>query len=545
MGASLLSAPKETVVSGQMLERFERIETALTLAFDVAFTRIDEQTAVERLSVQGWHVAKSLAAGDALVEEVDGDQADVYVCLNSDGCRLLAYARCGVTDASLARKLARQVYVNVLQEAEIGDAQSASMAYVSQLTHDFEELCWLRSLAAGLEYCHASHHVVAVTQSVLPTLCQLIRADTLAVVPAADATAAASADAAVPAYQCGATPVPDLKLAQIVQEFAGDCLDHPLIYNEAVAQRRSPSGVRSCILVAIRHHDRIFGHLVALNRRPMIVDDLSSPHGFTSASADEETEFGTIEATLLSAAAMMLGTHISNVQLFRDKEQLLIGVIRALINAMDAKDSYTCGHSDRVALIARRIAEQIGLDPTDCERVYMAGLLHDIGKIGIPDDVLTKPGKLTDEEFQIIKEHPTIGHSILRHVSQLEFVLPGVLHHHEMVNGHGYPHALAGEAIPLIGRILAVADAYDAMTSCRPYRQAMPTQKAEGILRDGAGTQWDARIVDAFFAALPDIHSICSRAEEHTASILAGAENQSADTADSVRTAVAAMHVAG
>ncbi len=129
----------------------------------------------------------------------------------------------------------------------------------------------------------------------------------------------------------------------------------------------------------------------------------------------------------------------------------------------------------------------------------------------MPDEVLLKPGKLTDEEFEKIKQHPAIGHSILKHLKQLSYVLPGVLHHHESVDGRGYPHGLTGEAIPFSARILAVADAYDAMTSSRPYRSVMPREKAESILQENAGTQWDARVVEAFFGAASDLHTICQK----------------------------------
>lgn len=224
-----------------------------------------------------------------------------------------------------------------------------------------------------------------------------------------------------------------------------------------------------------------------------------------------DDEFGTAEASLMNSASTTLAACARNAELLREKELLLIGVVRSLINAIDAKDPYTCGHSDRVALMARCIGEQMQLDGRDCERLYMSGLLHDIGKIGVPDSVLLKPGKLTDEEFALIRQHPTIGYGILKHLTQIRYVLPGVLHHHETLDGRGYPGALRGDEIPLFGRILAVADAYDAMTSARPYRTAMPTEKALSILRSGAGTQWDPRIIEAFLATLPSIQKICER----------------------------------
>jgi HD-GYP domain-containing protein (c-di-GMP phosphodiesterase class II) len=140
----------------------------------------------------------------------------------------------------------------------------------------------------------------------------------------------------------------------------------------------------------------------------------------------------------------------------------------------------------------------------------MAGLLHDIGKIGIDDAVLRKPGKLTPEEFDHIKLHPALGHRILADIHQLSSVLPAVLHHHEQWDGKGYPHQLAGEDIPRIARIVAVADAYDAMTSDRPYREGMDAETVDQIFRDGAAKQWDAEVVAAYFAARQDVLDICA-----------------------------------
>jgi HD-GYP domain-containing protein (c-di-GMP phosphodiesterase class II) len=138
----------------------------------------------------------------------------------------------------------------------------------------------------------------------------------------------------------------------------------------------------------------------------------------------------------------------------------------------------------------------------------MAGLLHDIGKIGVDDAVLRKPGKLTTEEFAQIKQHPELGYRILADIKQLADVLPAVLHHHEQWDGSGYPLQLGGEQIPLIARIVAVADAYDAMSADRPYRGGMPLEKVEQLFREGAARQWDADVISAYFAAREDIRAI-------------------------------------
>ena len=145
----------------------------------------------------------------------------------------------------------------------------------------------------------------------------------------------------------------------------------------------------------------------------------------------------------------------------------------------------------------------------------MAGLLHDIGKIGITDSVLQKPGSLTTDEFQHIQQHPRLGFNILADIRQLSDVLPIVLHHHEQWNGKGYPAQLQGDEIPLLARITAVADAFDAMTSNRPYRDGMPLEKVEEILRNGSGSQWDPTVIDAYFSAREDIKQIMANEREN------------------------------
>ncbi len=208
--------------------------------------------------------------------------------------------------------------------------------------------------------------------------------------------------------------------------------------------------------------------------------------------------FTSIDRKLLASVALQLAMFLENRRLFVDAERLMMGLLHALVAAVDAKDAYTRGHSVRVALFARRLAEAAGCEGDYCDRVYLSGLLHDVGKIGVDDAVIRKPGKLTDEEFAQIKRHPEIGYKILERVPKIEDVLPGVLSHHEKYNGRGYPHGLAGEDIPLLGRIMCVADSFDAMTSSRTYRSAMPLVKALQEVRDCAGTQFDPALAEAF-----------------------------------------------
>ena len=213
----------------------------------------------------------------------------------------------------------------------------------------------------------------------------------------------------------------------------------------------------------------------------------------------------TLRPRLEPLSMPMVGIHAGNRDLYREQNEFLASVVRALTSAIDAKDPYTCGHSDRVARVAVRLAKELGHDPATLHTLYMAGLLHDIGKIGIDDAVLRKPGKLTNEEFEQIKQHPELGYRILADIRQFASVLPAVLHHHEQWDGRGYPFKLAGDQTPKLARIVAVADAFDAMSSDRPYRKGMEAAKVDEILKAGAGKQWDPEVVAAFFAARADI----------------------------------------
>ena len=173
-------------------------------------------------------------------------------------------------------------------------------------------------------------------------------------------------------------------------------------------------------------------------------------------------------------------------------------VFQGLIIAVDTKDRYTKRHSEDVARYAAFLGERIGLPADEIRTIRMAGLLHDVGKIGIPDHILRKPGKLTEQEYAIVQQHVALGDLIVRDVPDLEQVRAGIRHHHERWDGDGYLHRLAGEEIPRIARILAVADAFSAMTTTRPYRKALDIREALDRLGDAAGSQLDEQLVVAF-----------------------------------------------
>lgn len=222
----------------------------------------------------------------------------------------------------------------------------------------------------------------------------------------------------------------------------------------------------------------------------------------------EGRPIGSLEVERSQYVASLIATQSHNARVYAELKDLLFGIIRALTAAIDAKDPYTSGHSERVARIAVRIAEEMGMPPQKRSDLYLAGLLHDIGKIGIDDEVLKKVGPLTPLEYRKIQEHVEIGVKILQDLKKLRHILPGVRHHHESLDGSGYPDHLEGEEIPLEARILAVADSFDAMSSNRPYRKRLSPMQIDEILAKGRGVQWDPVVIDALMSCRMDVEAI-------------------------------------
>jgi response regulator RpfG family c-di-GMP phosphodiesterase len=214
------------------------------------------------------------------------------------------------------------------------------------------------------------------------------------------------------------------------------------------------------------------------------------------AGADADVTSG--EIRFLEATAHLTAVFVENVGRYDEQRAMFLGTLRAMTASIDAKDPYTLGHSERVAHLAAMTALALGLDAHTVERFHVAGLLHDVGKIGVPEAVLVKSGKLNELEFAMIRRHPEIGYGILKDIPGLEDILPGVLHHHEKWDGTGYPHGLAGEQIPLIARVLALADTFDAMSSDRSYRQRMGRERVLDEIRRFAGIQFDRELALRF-----------------------------------------------
>jgi putative nucleotidyltransferase with HDIG domain len=366
------------------------------------------------------------------------------------------------------------------------------------LTNTYEEICLLYGVTQNLRISSSD---AELAQLALDWLAECLPANAVAVqflAVASEDEATYKARTKGLLIRSGDCPFDCEGFADFTDSIDIDPGMGPFVANTNVTSQENWQfdGVHQVIIVPLVEGNNHFGWLAAFNHT-------------------DGDEFGTVEASLLNSIGAILGIHAGNRELYRQQAEFLASVVRALTSAIDAKDPYTCGHSDRVARIAVALARELDCDSAALNTLYMAGLLHDIGKIGIDDNVLRKPGKLTDAEYEHIKLHPELGYKILADIKQLQDVLPVVLHHHEQWDGRGYPHGLKGEASPILARITAVADAYDAMTSDRPYRKGMPVERVEEIFRDGAGKQWDKGVIDAFFRVRHDIAELSRREREN------------------------------
>ncbi len=301
------------------------------------------------------------------------------------------------------------------------------------------------------------------------------------------------------------TPLDWVQLAALLAKSPGYSGAGPLLCNQAETQLWALSFPSIATLLAMPIGDPPTpGWVIAVNKG-------GKDERLPATASHTAHSFRKSDAALLTPFVALLRLHHSASSRYQDLKELMVGLARSLTAAIDAKDSYTFGHSERVARIAVELGRTLSLNSDALSDLYLAGLLHDVGKIGVPDAVLRKADKLTDEEFAIVQQHVTIGYAILSELRPIRHLLCGVLYHHERYDGKGYPEGLAGEAIPLLARVLAVADAYDAMSTNRPYRTARPVSDVEDQLRDGAGKQWDAQVVDAFMRSRQKIHAIRQR----------------------------------
>jgi putative nucleotidyltransferase with HDIG domain len=200
--------------------------------------------------------------------------------------------------------------------------------------------------------------------------------------------------------------------------------------------------------------------------------------------------------------ADQIAVALSSARLIEDLEELSWGTLHALARTIDAKSPWTAGHSERVTSLSLQIGAVMKLSQKDLDDLHRAGLLHDIGKLGVPAEILDKAGKLTEEEFALMRKHPELGAKILEPITAYRAVIPLVLYHHENYNGNGYPEGLSGERIPLGARIFALADVYDALASDRPYRHALEQREVLDYIKSGSGTEFDPKVTEAFLEVI-------------------------------------------
>lgn len=258
-----------------------------------------------------------------------------------------------------------------------------------------------------------------------------------------------------------------------------------------------PAGIRNIIVVPLFGKDSNESPFMHRGERAHYIAGL-----MVAINAKKKVDFDSTDIHLFNSVANGCAVFVENGRLFNDLSELFFGSLSALTDSIDAKDGYTHGHSERVAFISKWIAEQLVaqgmLAPEQVKHAHLAGLLHDIGKIGVDDQVLRKNGPLTEEEINLIRKHPLIGAGILRGIKQMQEVVPGVLYHHERQDGGGYPHGLKGDEIPLLGKIVGLADSFDAITSRRSYREARDMEQAMAEIKRCVGPQFDERVVTAF-----------------------------------------------
>lgn len=468
---------------------------------------------VDRVNARSKHIVAVSSNDGVTVAELPGNQ-----CLACVSCRQgrMVKTAAGIVDGMSAEDVLR-VAVFAGQSAKERDSAAATKgqitAYAEQVTSCFEELVWLRELSLQIKQCDVTRDVGSVADVVLPTLAELSHSETVALLSVVGDSLLPLAERQVQVTACAGKQRPlDEVLVAIAARFGERSNKTPVVMNRFSGEDEVfyRMGVRSLVVMPVQQQGNLYGWLLAVNRENK---EVPLAHGQFSEELGLD-EFGTIEAGLLQSACTLLATHAHNVSLFREKEQLAVGTVKSLVRTLEARDAYTKGHSDRVAGVSLVLAEAIGYSAEQLKRLHLTGILHDIGKIGVPDAVLQKPGRLTEEEFEQIKQHPLIGFDILQPVKSLSYTLDGVLHHHENFDGTGYPRGLAGPAIPLDARIMAVADAFDAMTSDRPYRKGMPVEKAQAILKDGSGSQWDPDIVDMFFASFDKVQAVTACQED-------------------------------
>jgi HD-GYP domain-containing protein (c-di-GMP phosphodiesterase class II) len=427
-------------------------------------------------------LARDLAQGKDKLLHVSGDM--MAICLWREGAVLAIMVV--VAQASPADKDTSECIQNLTEMFAdsfntISKAEEQVELVSSELAQTYEEMMLLHKMTTNMKLTESDCNYL---QLACDSLTELVSVEGIAILiekgSESERRLVVSAGAGVIKLD---QRWADILLSRLEDEVATgkDALLDSSVYSPF--RHEWPQWVRSIMAVPLYRKDRIIGMMVASNR-------LNKP------------DFDSIDVKLFTSVASECAVFIENGRLFTDLKELFIGSLKALTSSIDAKDQYTRGHSERVAFVSRWIAEKLAsqgvLHREQVHRIYLAGLLHDVGKIGISEAVLRKNGPLNDVERRQIQEHPGIGAGILSEIKQMRDIIPGVLCHHERCDGKGYPDGLRGEEIPLIGKIVMIADSFDAMTSRRTYRDAMTIEAALAEIKAKLGQQFDPEIGRVF-----------------------------------------------
>jgi putative nucleotidyltransferase with HDIG domain len=359
-----------------------------------------------------------------------------------------------------------------------GEGSAPELALLQRAQRHLSALHQVSELLAG------ARDIQRLSDATLRAILDVLSADRAAIVlrrhdsttGGAEVLAARSKTQSTARFAVSRTLVADV-IAGGVSVFAHDASHDPRFAGGA--SETGPQ-VRSVMCVPLRTTDDILGALY--------VDSLSGPGKFNEADLE-----------LLAAIGNQAGVAMHRVRLMGELERLLLDTIKAIAATIDARDGYTHRHSERVAALTAQLARELGLSDDERETAELAALLHDVGKIAVPDSILNKPGSLTADEYREMQRHPLHGAQILGNIQSatVKAVLPGVQYHHEKWDGTGYPEGLKADAIPFLGRLLGVADFFDALTSARAYRAAIPATDAMKLIEDGAGTHFDPVVAAA------------------------------------------------
>jgi len=476
----------------EFAETVERLDGAIFL-FDTDINFILEASTAcldGDLSRIAEYAGQTLRRGGDKVQRFGDNQAILAVCLRSSHRTVAVAVVDGNRSAGDDQAVLRGTNIEYLAEMlglfarDFHHRAKAGMqieSIATQLSQTYEELMLLYNLSSNMKVTQSD---CAYLQMACDELTQLVSVQGIAIFLDrkidGENRLMLSAGSGVVAIDPVMADILQVHLTRELAEGKEALLDSNV---DSPFKYDWPERIHNIIAVPLTGGDGMIGLMVATN----VVD---------------KPDFDSTDVKLFNTVAHQCAVFMENERLFGDLKELFIGALKALTSSIDAKDQYTRGHSERVAFISRWIAERLAevrpLDDEQIHKIYLAGLLHDIGKIGVNEAVLRKKGKLTEEERARIKSHPQIGASILSEIKQMKDIVPGVLCHHERVDGKGYPKGITGDQIPLIGKIISLADAFDAMTSRRVYREALSIKRALAEIEKATGTQFDEEVARVF-----------------------------------------------